>query len=69
MQAIESAIDRFETYATFVINAIAVRAAVYKTGKVQKGAEFAACLRAKTVGEKAAKPRLKPFKSYIKLAT
>ena len=58
MQAIESAVERFETYDTFVINAIAARAAVYKTGKVFEGAEFAAYLRAKTVGEKVAKPRL-----------
>ena len=69
MQAIESAIERFETYAAFVINAIAARAAVYKTGKVFEGVKFAAYLRAKTVGEKVAEQRLKPFKSYIKLAT
>ena len=69
VQAIESAVGCFETYDAFVINTIAARDSVYKTGKVYEGVEFAAYLRAKTVGEKVAKPRLKPFKSYIKLAT
>ena len=69
MQATESAVQRFGTYAALVINAIAARAAVYKTGKVFEGVKFAAYLRAKTVGEKVAEQRLKPFKSYIKLAT
>ena len=69
MQAIESAVERFGPYAAFVINAIAARDAVYKAGKEYEGVWFAAYLRAKTVGKKAAKQRLKLFKSYIKLAT
>lgn len=68
VQAIESAVARAEPYDAFVSDALAARDAVYETGKVYDGAEFAAYLRAKTRGEKAVKPRMKSLKSYLKAA-
>ena len=68
VQAIESAVERAETYDAFVDDALRAREAVYQTGKVYDGAEFAAYLRAKARGEKVAKPRMKSLKSYLKAA-
>lgn len=64
----EPAVERFNTYDVFVSDALAARDAVHRTGKVYDGVGIAAYLRAKAVGEKVAKPRLKLLKSYIKLA-
>ena len=66
VQAIESAVERLEPYDAFVDDALRAREAVYQTGKVYDGAEFAAYLRAKVRGEKAVKPRMKSLKSYLK---
>lgn len=68
VQAIESAVERFEPYDAFVDDALRAREASYESGRVYDGAEFAAYLRAKTRGEKVAKPRMKSLKSYLKLA-
>lgn len=69
VQAIESAVERSQTYDAFVDDAIKAREAAYESGKVYDGAEFAAYLRAKTRGEKVIKPRMKLLKSYLKAAT
>ena len=70
VQAIESAVERAQTYDAFVADALRARDAVYQAGKVYDGGEFAAYLRAKVRakagGEKLAKPRLKSLKSYLK---
>ena len=66
VQAIESAVERFEFYDAFVDDALQAREAVYQAGEVYDGAEFAAYLRAKARGEKVAKPRMKSLKSYLK---
>ncbi|MGB4116009.1 MAG: hypothetical protein WBK51_05640 [Polaromonas sp.] len=68
VQAIESAVARSETYDAFVDDALRAREAVYESGKVYDGAEFAAYLRAKVRGDKAVKPRMKSLKSYLKAA-
>ena len=68
VQAIESAVERAETYDAFVDDALRARDAVYEAGKVYDGAEFAAYLRAKASGEKAVKPRMKSLNSYLKAA-
>jgi predicted transcriptional regulator len=68
VQAIESAVERAETYDAFVDDALRAREAVYESGKVYDGAEFAAYLRAKTLGKKVAKPRIKSLNSYLKAA-
>lgn len=68
VQAIESAVERSQTYDAFVDDALNAREAVYESGKVYDGAEFAAYLRAKVRGEKVAKPRMKSLKSYLKAA-
>lgn len=67
--AIESAVERAEIYDAFVEDALRAREAVYESGKVYDGAEFAAYLRAKVRGEKAVKPRMKSLKSYLKAAS
>ena len=70
VQAIESAVERAQTYDAFVADALRARDAVYQAGKVYDGSEFAAYLRAKVRakagGEKIPKPRLKSLKSYLK---
>ena len=68
VRAIESAVERLESYDAFVSDALAAREAVYETGKVYDGAEFAAYLRAKVRGDKAVKPRMKSLNSYLKAA-
>ena len=68
VQAIESAVERVETYDAFVDDALRAREAVYESGKVYDGAEFAAYLRARIRGEKVAKPRMKSLNSYLKAA-
>lgn len=68
VQAIVAAVERSETYDAFMSDALAARDAVYETGKVYDGAEFAAYLRAKARGEKAVKPRMKSLTSYLKAA-
>lgn len=68
VQAIESAVERSQTYDAFVDDALKAREAVYESGKVYDGAEFAAYLRAKVRGEKVAKPRMKSLNGYLKAA-
>jgi predicted transcriptional regulator len=68
VQAIESAVERAEIYDAFVEDALLAREAVYESGRVHDGAEFAAYLRAKARGEKAVKPRMKSLKGYLKAA-
>ena len=68
VQAIESAVARFEPYDAFVNDALRAREAVYQTGKVYDGAEFATYLRARVRGENAVKPRMKSLKNYLKAA-
>ncbi len=65
VQAIESAVQSAEEYDTFVDDALRARDAVFATGKVYDGPEFAAYIRAMARGDKVAKPRLKPLKNYI----
>lgn len=68
VQAIESAVERSQIYDAFVDDALKAREAVYESGKVYDGAEFAAYLRAKVRGEKVAKPRMKSLNGYLKAA-
>lgn len=68
VQAIESAVERTEAYDAFADDALRARDAVYESGTVYDGAEFAVYLRAKARGEKVAKPRMKSLKSYLKAA-
>ncbi len=66
VEAIEGKLESEEQHGSFIEAGLRARDEMLASGMVYGGEEFIAYMRAKMRGEKVAKPRLKPLRSFLK---